>query len=69
MKHGVKKRFTCQECGGRGEIVDDVIDGYSIFVHCGFCDGTGDITAERRGIWLNYKKQVKAEKLNRTHNE
>jgi len=61
-----KKLFTCQECGGGGDIVDDVVDGYSIFVHCGFCDGTGYVTATRRGEWLNYKKQVKAEKLKRT---
>jgi hypothetical protein len=55
--------LTCQECGGSGSIVDDVIDGYRIRFDCGWCEGTGKVTRHLRGQWLRDKRKLTPKQL------
>ena len=50
--------LTCQDCGGMGSLVDDVIDGYAIKFSCGWCEGTGKMTRHLRGQWLRDRKLI-----------
>lgn len=67
-----KNGLPCQECGSTGEYINDTIDFgddssgpicFNIYGTCGWCEGTGKITRRNRGIWLNYRKMLKKEKL------
>jgi hypothetical protein len=54
------KPLICQECGGSGgETVPILDDGSGPFEECGWCLGTGLVTAHLRGEWLRYKKADK----------
>jgi DnaJ-class molecular chaperone len=53
----MNKKFSCQECGGGGDITDDVIEGYPIYVQCACCNGTGKVTAQQRGQWLTHRRE------------
>ena len=56
--------LLCQDCGGAGDVLDDVIDGYyRIYSSCGWCEGTGRITRHVRGLWLRMKREEKREAL------
>ncbi len=66
-----KPRLTCQECRGEGSYVEDSIDfgdSFSgplvqhIYSDCGYCRGTGLLTAFDRGQWLRWKKMDAKEK-------
>jgi len=56
-------RLVCQECRGRGEVVEDIIDfgdegvylPYEMTIPCGWCQGTGYVSPYMRGFWLRWK--------------
>jgi DnaJ-class molecular chaperone len=52
-------KLICQECRGIGEIIEDRIEWYEISRPCGFCNGSGYLTNEIRGLWLRIKKEEK----------
>ena len=54
-------KLICQECGGAGDLEDDYIAGYALYVGCGWCEGTGYQTPWMRGDWLRYKKECLGE--------
>lgn len=54
-----ENRLSCQDCGGRGEFVDDVIAGYCLYVECGWCEGTGLLTPHLRSLWLRERRKLK----------
>jgi hypothetical protein len=63
-QHGL----TCQECGGSGQYVEDIIDfggpecgsiPFEMFCDCGWCEGTGKVTRHTRGLWLRCKREGK----------
>jgi len=63
-QHGL----TCQECGGSGQYVEDIIDfggpecgsiPFELFCDCGWCEGTGKVTRHTRGLWLRCKREEK----------
>ena len=50
-------RNDCPECGGAGQSLEDVVDGYyHIYSGCGWCDETGKMTIHRRFEWQWYCK-------------
>ena len=52
-----ERRFTCQECGGIGGWRDIILDdGTGPWEVCGYCNGTGKVTAQIRGEWLTLKR-------------
>jgi hypothetical protein len=62
----MKPKLICQECGGCGELVDDIIDmgdndsgpiTFPVYVMCGWCKGKGTVTKKVRGVWLRMKKE------------
>jgi len=53
------KKLICQECGGSGKVIDDYVEWYPIYLHCGWCNGTGLLTPWLRGQWLKYKREEK----------
>lgn len=63
--HVIAHGFICQECGGMGDYVEDMIsygEGcVPLYYPCGFCEGTGLVTRWMRGQWLRWKKQEKRE--------
>ena len=61
-----KPRLMCQECRGRGEIREDVIAEHTLWTTCGFCLGTGYVTAWHRHLWLRYAKEEKWHRVMRT---
>ena len=67
-RYVVRHGLTCQECGGFGQYVEDVLDfgDYDVGsipceVHapCGWCEGTGKVTRHTRGLWLRVKRSEK----------
>lgn len=63
FKHRVEsaqRKLMCQECGGGGEYVEEYIDGYARYEHCGWCEGTGLVTPWLRGQWLKWRRTTKA---------
>ena len=61
MGNKFAKHLCCQECRGSGEIFHDKIDHYEINLPCGFCNGTGYVIPQVRGLWLRFKKEEKYE--------
>lgn len=58
-----KKRLGCQECGGAGGYKEAILDdGTGPFFDCGWCNGTGEMTPEDRGKWLQCKKLEKKQR-------
>lgn len=56
-----KPRLICQDCRGEGgyqETIDPEIGGP--WEKCGWCEGTGYMTAHQRGLWLYMMKTEKA---------
>lgn len=53
--HGV----VCQDCGGMGKHLEEVIDYWPRYVDCGWCEGTGRIPKHTRGVWLASKRREK----------
>jgi DnaJ-class molecular chaperone len=49
----------CQECKGHGREIIEMIFGHPRDEVCGWCNGTGEVTPEIRGIWLSEKAQQK----------
>lgn len=47
-----KKLYTCPSCGGQGQYVEEYLDGYPRYEHCGFCKGTGKVDPHMLGITL-----------------
>lgn len=56
--------LVCQECGGTGGEMEPLMDdGSGPFMPCGFCEGLGLTTPHLRGVWLQYRRQLKAERV------
>ncbi len=52
-----EKLLPCQECGGYGGWTDSLLpDGTGPYEVCWCCDNKGEITPERRGLWLTVKR-------------
>jgi len=52
--------LTCQACHGHGGRVEPVLDyGEGPWEPCGWCDNTGEISPENRGLWLTWKRSEK----------
>ena len=63
FKKRVEGRLICQECGGAGGKIDQVLD-YDGFLSgpwesCGWCEGTGYVTPWLRGLWLRFQQKRK----------
>ena len=67
-QHVEEHGLMCQEGGGAGQYVEDVLDfGDSdvgsipceIPAQCGWCEGTGRVTRHARGLWLWCKREEK----------
>ena len=57
LKYKWETRNDCPECGGAGQSLEDVVDGYyHIYSGCGWCDETGKMTIHRRFEWQWYCK-------------
>ena len=60
LKHVEAHGLTCQECGGEGGEIEDILHfDMGPWVSCGFCEGTGLVTRHMRGQWLRWKKEDK----------
>ena len=66
VRHVEAHGLMCQECGGSGQVVDDVVDfgdasvgsiPFEITGECFWCEGTGKITRRTRGLWLRCKQE------------
>jgi DnaJ-class molecular chaperone len=60
LKPATKKSLLpCQECNGYGREVADVIFGSPRYEICGWCNGSGEVTPEVKGVWLSYRRDLK----------
>ena len=75
-RHVEAHGLTCQECGGAGQVVDDIVDfgdagvgsiPYEILGACGWCEGTGKVTRHGRGLWLRDRRDTKRHRRPRSH--
>ena len=48
--------LTCPECDGEGEELEEIIEGWSRYEYCGWCDGEGKMTIARRWEWQWFYK-------------
>lgn len=56
LKYKWEARNDCLECNGDGKELADIIEGWSRYEFCGWCDGSGKMTITRRLEWLWYYK-------------
>lgn len=57
------RKLTCMDCRGKGGETQPVLeDGSGPWESCGWCEGTGYMTPQARGLWLGYKKEDKKER-------
>jgi DnaJ-class molecular chaperone len=59
MSEAEPKLLLCQECRGYGKKVAEIILGAYRYEVCGWCQGSGEITPELRGVWLRYMREMK----------
>jgi hypothetical protein len=62
-------KLICQECRGYGHVTEEYILGHALTRPCGYCDGSGEVTPELRGIWLRDQKWMKAQSRAATSDE
>ncbi len=51
--------LTCQECLGYGYVTADVLFSVPVPATCRWCNGSGEVTPEVRGIWLREQRDRK----------
>lgn len=55
-----KPQLTCQECGGSGGEVQQILEcGSGPWEECGWCEGTGLMDNWARAEWLGWRKELK----------
>lgn len=55
------RHLICQECLGRGEITEDILDGLRRNETCSLCHGIGLVLPRTRGLWLNWRRDLRRE--------